>query len=146
MEHTFLFEQGEWTANGNYSDEKNRRLPATGTSKITHAENHWIHQSSLTMFSLTGLVAVENRYVVKPFDEGKECTRFRAENPGLGRLSGSIVVVGDSVLAVSSSDDGSIAAVEYFRRLSDTLYENRGFLLKRDEKVSSWDLELHREG
>jgi len=91
-------------------------------------------------------VAVENRYVVKPFDEGKECTRFRAENPGLGRLSGSIVVVGDSVLAVSSSDDGSIAAVEYFRRLSDTLYENRGFLLKRDEKVSSWDLELHREG
>lgn len=146
MDHTFLFEEGEWTANGNYSDEKNRRLPATGTAKITHAANQWIHQSSLTMLSLTGLVAIENRYVITPFEEGSECTRFRGENPGLGRLSGNLAIVGDSVLAVSSSDDSSIGAVEYFRRLSDTVYENRGFLLKRDEKVGSWDLELHREG
>ena len=48
------------------------------------------------------------------------------------------------ILAVCSSEDGSTVSVEYLRMLSETHYENRGFLLRNGEKVGSWDLELTR--
>ena len=145
MEHTFLFQEGKWVANGTYSDEQNQRHPATGSTKIVQEENQWINVGSMMMLAATGLVTFENRYVITPFEEEKECTAFEAENPKLGSLSGKLVIVGDSIFALSSSEDGSTVAVEYLRMLDAASYENRGFVLKDDEKIASWELELRKE-
>jgi len=145
MEHTFMFQEGQWVANGTYWDERNRRHPATGSTKIVQEENQWINVGSMMMLAETGLVTFENRYVITPFEEAKECTDFKAENPKLGTLLGKLVIVGDSILATSSSEDGSIVAVEYLRMVDDTRYENRGFVLQENEKIASWELELQRE-
>ena len=145
MEHTFLFQEGRWVANGNYTDEKNDRRPATGSTEITHTEHGWINAGSMMMLAATGLVTFENRYEITPFEEGKEFTKFKAENPALGSLSGRLVIVGDSILAVSSSRDGSVIAAEYLRMLSDDAYENRGFVLKGGQKIGAWELDLHKE-
>ena len=144
MEHTFLFREAEWVANGNYSDEQNRRRPATGSSKISHTEKGWINAGSMMMLAETGLVTFENRYFITPFEEGKEYTDLKSENPAFGTLHGKLMLVGDSILAVCSSEDGSTVSVEYLRMLDEAHYENRGFLLKNGEKVGSWDLEFHQ--
>jgi len=145
MEHTFLFQEGRWVANGNYTDEKNDRRPATGSTEITHTERGWINAGSMMMLAGTGLVTFENRYEITPFEEGKDFTDFKAENPAFGTLSGKLVIVGDSILAVSSSADGSVVAAEYLRMLDDNSYENRGFVLKGGRKIAAWELDLHKE-
>jgi hypothetical protein len=145
MEHTFLFQEGRWVANGNYSDEKNSRRPATGSTMIEHTERGWINAGSMMMLASTGLVTFENRYEITPFKEGEEFTHFTAENPALGTLSGTLMLAGDSILAVSTSEDGSTIAVESLRMIDDRYYENRGFALKEGRKVGSWELELRKE-
>jgi hypothetical protein len=99
----------------------------------------------MMMLADTGLVTFENRYFITPFEEGKEYTDLESENPAFGKLSGKLMLVGDSILAVCSSEDGSTVTVEYLRMLDEARYENRGFLLTGGEKVGSWDLELHRK-
>ncbi len=61
MEHTFLFQEGRWVANGNYTDAKNDRRPATGSTEVTHTEHGWINAGSMMMLAGTGLVTFENR-------------------------------------------------------------------------------------
>jgi len=145
MEHTFLFQEGRWVANGSYTDEKGDRRPATGSTEVTHTEHGWINAGSMMMLAGTGLVTFENRYEITPFEEGQEFTDYQAENPALGSLSGKLVIVGDSILAVSSSPDGSVVAAEYLRMLDDNSYENRGFVLKAGQRIGAWELELQKE-
>ncbi len=145
MQHTFLFEEGEWVANGSYTDENSARHPATGSTKISHTDRGWINAGSMMMLSGTGLVTFENRYEITPFAEGADHTPFTAENPMLGSLAGEFVIVGDSILAVSSSADGSVTAAEYLRMIGDDSYENRGFVLKEGRKIAAWELDLHKE-
>jgi hypothetical protein len=145
VEHTFLFQEGRWVANGNYTDEQNQRRPATGSTEISHTDQGWINAGSMMMLAGTGLITFENRYVITPFQEGEDHTAFEAENPALGTLSGNLVIVGDSILAICFSSDGSIVSAEYLRMLSDTSYENRGFVLKAGQKTGAWELELHKE-
>ncbi len=145
MEHTFLFQEGEWTANGIHSDEQGRQHPANGITKITHDGRQWINAGSITMLAATGLVVRENRYVIAPLAEEQDCTSIRSENPELGTLVGRLVIIRDTILWACASKDGSIVAVESLRKVSDTVYENRGFLLKGGEKAAAWDFELQRE-
>jgi len=143
MKHTFLFEEGLWKAEGVYVDGTNTALHAEGAITITHGEDLWINEGSLKLF-LTKPVEFKNRYEIIPFEEGRDHTTWKSKNPVIGTLLGKIVLIDDSLISLYESEDGLYAGSEYLLRVSETVYRNRGFAFKDDERISSWAVQLTR--
>ena len=49
LRHTFLFQEGSWTAEGVYFDENWNKIPVEGKLIITHAEVFWFCDSQLKL-------------------------------------------------------------------------------------------------
>jgi len=71
-------------------------------------------------------------------------TNWESFNPALGTLKGKFMVVENSILSKYSSLDVQYSGFEYLKKIDDLTYENRGFALKNNEKLSSWAVQLKR--
>lgn len=144
--HTFLFEEGTWHARGRFMDGEGNEFRAEGQAVITHGDDRWRNDGVMRVLGDDG-PRFENLYEVEPFQDGSDITAWTSRNPDLGTLEGHFVVVGDSILSLYRSSDGSHRGTEIMRRLDDDYYAARGALLTSDgEKVSSWAVELLRRG
>ncbi len=142
-DHTFLFCEGLWVAEGLCTDQYGESRPCTGKTRITHAETAWALEGVMT---LPGDPAQEfrNQYEVAPFEPNEDSTTWRSVNPAIGLLHGVFAVVGDSILSRFISACGNFIGVEAMRLVSPTEYTVRGALFYRDERLSSWAMELRR--
>ena len=145
MRHTFLFEEGIWKAQGIYVDGTNTPLGAEGSITITHAENLWINEGSLYLLLATP-IEFRNRYEIIPFREGRDHTSWTSLNPVIGKLSGKIVVVDDSLISSYESEDRHYTGAEYLLQVSEGVYKNKGFAFKDEELMALWSVELTRIG
>jgi len=143
MKHTFLFEEGKWVADGIYSDEKCEVFRVEGQTRIIHNDGTWINEGSMKVFADTP-VEFLNRYEITPFGDGSEITGWKSFNPALGELKGMFIVVEDTIMSKYSSADGQYSGFEYLKKIDDMTYENRGFALFRDRKLSSWAVLLKK--
>ncbi len=144
MKHTFILQEGKWQATGHYFDDQGKAIPIEGSARITHLKQFWLNESRMKLFIGDNPVGIVNDYEITPFEGGKESTEWISSNPSLGRLYGQFVIVGDSILSICKSMDGTYRATEYFLKVTDDHYRNRGAFFKEDMKVSSWEVELRR--
>lgn len=142
-DHTFLFEEGLWIARGYYVDSIGVLYPVNGESRIVHEGDLWINDSRMCI-PADPPVEYRNRYEITPFDEGIDCTAWVSENPALGRLRGSFVLVDDSILSVYGTEDGRLRGSEALLRVSSILYRGWGCLMEGEKKISSWAVEMKR--
>jgi hypothetical protein len=103
--HTYLFKKGRWIAHGIYSDAVNTTVPAEGDVSITHGRNAWILDGSMKLMT-SEPVEFQNRYEITPFKKGSDFTHWTSVNPALGKLHGTFMVVVDSIISLSTSEDG----------------------------------------
>lgn len=143
-DHTFLLEDGLWIARGYYIDSIGVLYPVNGESRIAHEGDRWINDSWMRI-PADPPVEYRNRYVITPFDEGTDCTVWISENPALGRLRGTFVLVDDTILSVYGTEDGRLRGSEALLRVSSILYRGRGCLMEGEKKISSWAVELKRQ-
>ena len=93
MNHTFLFQEGTWTAKGNYSDPNNNLIEVEGETKITHLEDKWLLEGYMKLI-LDNPVEFQNIYEIVPFKDGMEdFTNWKSYNPALCNLFGKFMVV-----------------------------------------------------
>jgi len=143
LKHTFLLEEGKWIARGVYSDEKGEIVQVEGQTTIIHKDEVWINEGSMKVLTNTP-VEFFNRYEITPFVHGGEMTDWKSFNPALGELKGKFMIVLDSIMSKYVSEDGQYTGFEYLKKIDDLTYENRGFALKNDEKLSSWAVQLKK--
>lgn len=144
VRHTFLFEEGTWAVSGEYAGQNGAVVPVEGSARITHSTLLWRNQGVMTLVQPGGNIEIRNDYEIAPFEEGRDFTAWRAENPSLGKLTGLFVVVDDSIISTISSEDGQVSGIEYLRKVSDDHYMSRGFIFRGEEKLSSWAADLVR--
>lgn len=144
MTHTFLFQEGAWRARGYYIDDMERILPLEGIVRITHMEDLWLNEGETEIKMGEKPIKNFNRYEIIPPEEGRNHTTWESLNPDLGTLLGRIVIVDDTILSVCRSKGGEYAGTEFYIRLSDTHYKNRGVFLKGNDKLSSWSVDLQK--
>ena len=144
MEHTFLFQEGIWIARGYYFDDKDHALPLEGTSGITHAEGLWINVGEMEIKAGDTSIKFSNRYEIVPLEEGKSQTTWESLNPDLGTLLGRFIIVDDTLLSTCHAKSGGYAGMEFFLKVSDTHYKNRGGFLKGNDTLSSWSMDLRK--
>jgi len=140
----FLFEENIWSATGVYIDDQGRYHPVAGETKITHTEGLWINDSRITLQG-DHEVEYKTRYEIVPLERGQERTSWISENPALGKMLGSFIIVDDSIISIFASEDSAFQGTEYWRLIDDDLYSNRGCLLRGDKKISSWAVELRKK-
>jgi len=143
MKHTFLLCPGRWSARGVYSDERGVSAPAEAELIVTHLDDLWLNEGSMTVHGAIETV-FRNRYEIVPLADGACTTTWKSTNPATGVLYGIFSVVGDSILSAYCSDDGTYSGMEYLRQVSPDVYENRGILLHEGLHVSSWVMDLTR--
>lgn len=144
MKHTFLFQEGFWSAHGYYFDDMDHALTLEGTTRITHLEELWINEGEMELNAKDKPVKIFNRYEIIPFREGRNQTTWKSQNPDLGTLFGQFVVVDDSLLSTCRAKSGIYTGAEFLIKVSDTHYLNRGILFKGSDKLSSWSVDLEK--
>ncbi|MCE5274756.1 MAG: hypothetical protein ABFD70_12360 [Syntrophaceae bacterium] len=145
MGHTFLFTQARWLARGLFFDAKGKALPAEGEISISHQGNLWVNEGIIKVLGERP-AEIRNRYEIVPIPEGTSTTTWTSVNPAIGRFMGSFAVVGDSILSCFQSEDAAYSGMEYLRQEESHQYQNRGVLLLRGERVSSWAVTLRKSG
>lgn len=145
MKHTFILEEGKWLATGHYFDNEGKAIPIEGSARITHLQQFWLNESRMKLLLEDQPIGIVNDYEITPFERGRESTDWKSSNPSLGHFYGKFVIVGDSILSICASKDGTYRATEYLLKVADDHYRNRGAFFRGDVKVSSWEVELKRE-
>ncbi len=142
--HTFLFEEGLWTAKGAYYDETMSPASLMGEMRIIHRPDAWLNEGRMILERDGKKIAVENRYQVIPLAAGSDFTAWESVNPTLGILRGHFTVVGNAILSSCTSADSRYRGMEFFLQESVDQYINRGTLFSSSGKISSWELTLTR--
>ena len=145
MEHTFLFQEGFWSAGGYYFDDMDRPLPLVGTTRITHLEGVWVNEGETEIKAGDKSIKISNRYEIVPFGKDKNHTTWESLNPDLGTLLGRFVIVDDTILSTCHARGGGYTGTELLLKVTETHYKNRGVLFKESDKLSSWSVDLYKE-
>jgi hypothetical protein len=143
MRHTFLFDAGTWSGEGHMTDREGHRFAVTGQSRIEHLPEEWLRHSNMAVAGEPP-VNFESEYKIVPFTQGQDATTCRNYNSALGEFTGTIAVVGDSLMAVLRAEDLNHWSMECLVQLSATRYLSRGVYFANGQLVSSWAVELNR--
>jgi len=144
MKHTFILQEGKWQATGHYFDDQGKAIPIEGSARITHLKQFWLNESRMKLLLEDKSIGIVNDYEITPFEEGSDTTVWKSLNPSLGYLYGKFVIVGDSILSICASKQGTYTATEYLVKVADDHYRNMGAFFRGDQKVSSWEVELKK--
>ncbi|MBF0283103.1 MAG: hypothetical protein HQL51_01440 [Magnetococcales bacterium] len=142
-DHTYLLEEGRWRALGELLDSQGRAVMVEGESVVKHQEKVWILDSRVKL-SGQEKALIQHRYAIRPLEAGGDSMGWVSKNETIGQLIGRFNLVGDSILSVFQSQDGSHTGSEFLIKENDTTYLNRGVLFKGDERISAWIFKLTR--
>jgi hypothetical protein len=141
MIHTFIFEEGMWRGSGFLINGNNEQFSFKGELSTTHGDGEWLHETYMKLSLNNKIIDITNRCIIIPLVKGSDHTTWRSESPDMGKLIGEFVIAGDSILSSCVSVDSALQGAEYFLKINDTTYTNRGMISKRRQKVSSWVME-----
>lgn len=143
--HTFLFQEGLWTAKGEYVDEAMNRSCLEGETRVTHHPDVWLNEGRMILEMDGKKVEIENLYRIIPFAAGSDFTAWESFNPALGALRGHFIVIGNAILSSCTSADTRYTGTEFLLQEAEDRYINRGTLFSASGKISSWALTLSRK-
>ncbi len=138
MHHTFLLEPGNWLSSGMLWNENEEKVPIAGHANIEHHDGKWLNHSAMRLLT-DPPVEMKREYEIRPIPENKSSTTWIAQDPALGQMEGSFVVIRDSILSTYRSESGEYSGSEYFLKEDETTYQVKGVLFKNTVKISSWD-------
>jgi hypothetical protein len=121
-----------------------RILPLEGIVRITHLEGLWLYEGQAEIGMGENPVKIHSRYEIIPFEKGKNQTTWESVNPDLGILRGQSIIVADTIISTCRSEKGEYTGAEFHIKVSDVHYKNRGILLKGNDKLSSWSVDLKK--
>jgi len=143
--HTFLFQEADWEAEGEFVDQYGTGKAARGYTMVRHDVDSWSVEGKINVEGLEPGI-IRNNYTIRPWMSGEKATSWQSVNPALGLFFGMIAAVNDSLLSHFVSEDGEYSGVESMRMVDAFTYESRGALFKRNRRISSWSMILERSG
>lgn len=94
LKHTFLFDPGEWKAEGEFVAGDGTTTPVEGESRIIRTTHLWHIRSRLGPYT--------NDYEITVIDDDDSSLRWLSTNAVLGELAGTFTVVGDVIISIEA--------------------------------------------
>lgn len=143
LKHTFLFEPAVWNVSGTFWAGDRPPVEAQGRIEISHRDSCWLLAGSMKVLSCPPVEFVSAYSIDLPGHDASTL-KWTAENAMLGKLAGVFSVVGDSILSIFHSADGSYQGAEHLSIVDADNYRACAMLLFNKRKLSSWDVQLAR--
>lgn len=143
MQHSFLFREGAWRAEGEYRDGAGTVTKVDGETRVRHEAGKWLTEGVLRVKS-SPPKEQSNRTEIVPFSPGSNATHWSSESAALGSLNGRFVIAGDAILSFYASGTGRYRGFECMQQKDAKTYTVRGAMLEQDKVISTWVLELSR--
>lgn len=141
-EKTFFSEEGDWKIDGIYFEGNEKSLIAEGSISVAK-------QSDVTKITLMINYHKEEKKlkeIVHQVIQTKNSHGFKLESnhSDIGNVIGHILITDDNHIVIFESQDKAYTGSEYFKKINDDFYKNRGIIYKGKEQYSSWSFELRR--
>ena len=142
MNHTLIFQPATWNISGVLFTTEDKLLHCSGKCQIIH-EKVWnvyleINSENDPQFTIKQSLEIENPDILK------SGLSYIAEHSRLGKIIGRYMISDDHIISVFESSGKSYSATEYFKRVSDQFYKNRGIIFEGESKFLSWSLDYKR--
>ena len=144
MSHTFLFEPAVWIATGTFWRGDGEPLEAVGRTEIAHREQCWLLSGTLKVLGAPPVEFV-HAYLIEPPADGGGTMKWTFETETFGKLSGTYVAIGDSIVSVFNCDASGYHGAEQLGQIDADHYATVGLLLQNEKLVYSWQMKLTRE-
>ena len=141
LDHTFLFKEGLWRSEGEFSDALGKLTAVQGEAHIRHYPDRWIYEGVLRTLASQ---PVEHRtvYEIQPLAPGNFATPWTSKSPSFGTLHGRFIVVGDAILSAYESATGRYRGQDTILRRDERHYSARGAIFDGGKLLSAWSFEL----
>ncbi len=141
--HSYLLPGRPWKASGSYYDENGRAFELIGQSQATQTGGEWVLNASMEVLFETP-VRFSNRYSIHLTD-AEHTLSWTSFNPALGQLSGTFSIIGNSIISIYSSENGTYSGSETLMQIDPTTYHNVGVAFHNGVRMSAWTALLKSE-
>ena len=136
MEHTFLFQNARWQAQGfYYSKEVGAAAPLTGETVVTRAGDNWTIDRSMDI-SWETPVHIEDHYDIHTTNNAAQFD-WVAQDTKLGTMNGAFIALPSIITSSYTVPDTDISGSEMLMQVSETEYLMEG-VINRDGDPESW--------
>lgn len=137
MEHTFLFQNARWQAQGfYYSKEMRVAAPFTGETVATRSEDNWTIDRSMDVAGET-LVHIEDHYDIHATNNAAQFD-WAGRGSELGAMNGAFIALPSMITSSYTVPDTDISGSEMFMQVSETEYLMEGVINRNGEPESWW--------
>jgi hypothetical protein len=144
VHHTWLFEPGQWIAEGLFWEGGEAERRGRGYSIIRHGSDSWAIEGEMEILA-DPIVRFRNLYEITPPKDGARVVPWQSENPGIGKLTGTFAVVGASIMSLFQSENRFYVGSECLTQLDPARYEACGLFRSEHAIVSTWSMRLTRK-
>lgn len=142
MEHTYLFQNARWRAEGVYHAKDGAAYPLTGETVLARGADAWTLKGFLDVASQPP-ARFENAYAIRATDNPAEFA-WTAHNPALGTLEGVFTVLPGIITSAYKAADGVHSGSEMLLQVSEDEYKMQGVLNEDGEPQDWWEGRLVR--
>jgi hypothetical protein len=143
VEHTFLFREGLWRAEGEYWDGTGSLTAVEGQAQVRHYPDKWVYEAVLRTMTAQPR-ETKTLYEIHPLAPGNLATTWTSKSAALGTLRGRFLVVGDAILSAYESATGRYRGQDTILARDERRYSARGALFDGGKLLTAWAVELFR--
>jgi hypothetical protein len=144
VHHTWLFQPGQWIAEGLFWERGEVERRGRGHSIVRHESERWVIEGEMEILA-DPVIRFRNVYDIAPPKRDARAVPWQSENPSVGRLTGTFVVVGASIMSLFQSADRVHLGSECLTQLDARRYQACGVFRSNDAVISTWSMTLSRE-
>lgn len=142
VRHTFLFREGVWRVEGNFTDLHGHPCPMEGETRVSREAERLVSESN---FILHQENPVHYHHLLEmPHVKPEELTIWKTLSIISGLMEGKAYILGNHIILTYETKNGGFSGVENIIRINDVYYQNFGSIFRREERFSSWDSEMIR--
>jgi hypothetical protein len=140
--HTFLFREGVWRLEGEYTDPEHHTCQVEGETAVSHIASRYLINSCIRIQADHPL---EFHFKSEmPFDRQVEFSSWKCNLMFVGAVEGHLYVFHDHMVLQYKSANGEYSGMENLLRINDIFYQSSGVIFRAAEKFTSWKMDLIR--
>ena len=144
LEHKELLEPGTWKITGEFTDKEGLTFSIEGKVEVKPRPESTLMEWTIKLQNDAGTTLYKT-YHVDPFPEGEFTTKWKGEIEQLGKFTGNITMMKESIVITYTSENGELSGMDNLIKIDNKKYRYKGSLLESDGILESWAAQIQKQ-